>query len=82
MTNALYTAQAHVTGGRINGHGRSADGALEVDLRVPAELGGQGGGTNPEELFAVGFAACFEARSQPWDVDESRRRAMLRSTPR
>jgi lipoyl-dependent peroxiredoxin len=61
MTKALYTAQAHVTGGRINGHGRSSDGALEVDLRVPEELGGQGGGTNPEELFAVGFAACFES---------------------
>jgi lipoyl-dependent peroxiredoxin len=60
MTKALYTAQAHVTGGRANGHGRSADGALEVDLRLPTELGGEGGGTNPEELFAVGYAACFE----------------------
>jgi len=61
MTKALYTAQAHVTGGRANGHGRTSDGALEVDLRLPPELGGQGGGTNPEELFAVGFAACFES---------------------
>ena len=60
MTKALYTAEAHVTGGRANGHGRSADGVLEVDLRLPEELGGQGGGTNPEELFAVGYAACFE----------------------
>jgi osmotically inducible protein OsmC len=60
MTKALYTAGAHVTGGRANGHGRSADGALEVDLRLPSELGGEGGGTNPEELFAVGYAACFE----------------------
>ena len=60
MAKALYTAQAHVTGGRANGHGRTSDGALDVDLRFPAELGGQGGGTNPEELFAVGFAACFE----------------------
>ncbi|MFI4985296.1 MAG: organic hydroperoxide resistance protein [Solirubrobacterales bacterium] len=60
MTKALYTAQAHVTGGRANGHGRASGGALEVDLRLPAELGGQGGGTNPEELFAVGYAACFE----------------------
>jgi lipoyl-dependent peroxiredoxin len=60
MTKALYTAEAHVTGGRANGHGRSGDGALEVDLRLPAEMGGQGGGTNPEELFAVGYAACFE----------------------
>lgn len=60
MTDALYTAEAHVTGGRAEGHGRSSDGALEVDLRLPAELGGQGGGTNPEQLFAVGYAACFE----------------------
>ena len=60
MKKALYTAQAHVTGGRANGHGRTSDGALEVDLRLPAELGGDGGGTNPEELFAVGYAACFE----------------------
>jgi len=56
----LYTAGAHVTGGRIEGHGKTTDGALEVDLRIPAELGGQGGGTNPEQLFAIGFAACFE----------------------
>jgi Ohr subfamily peroxiredoxin len=61
MAKPLYTAEAHVEGGRINGHGRSSDGALEVDLRIPSELGGEGGGTNPEELFAVGFAACFES---------------------
>jgi len=60
MTKALYTAEAHVTGGRVAGHGRTSDGALEVDLRLPTEMGGQGGGTNPEELFAVGYAACFE----------------------
>jgi Ohr subfamily peroxiredoxin len=61
MAKALYTAQAHVDGGRIDGHGRSSDGELEVDLRLPTELGGKGGGTNPEELFAVGYAACFES---------------------
>lgn len=60
MADPLYTAEAHVTGGRAEGHGRSADGALEVDLRLPSQMGGRGGGTNPEELFAVGFAACFE----------------------
>ncbi len=60
MTNVLYTAEAHVTGGRADGRGRSRDGALEVDLRLPREMGGQGDGTNPEELFAVGYAACFE----------------------
>jgi Ohr subfamily peroxiredoxin len=57
----IYTAQAHVTGGRVAGHGRSSDGALEVDLRTPVEMGGSGGGTNPEQLFAVGYAACFES---------------------
>jgi Ohr subfamily peroxiredoxin len=56
----LYTAEAHVTGGRAEGHGRTSDGALEVDLRVPEEMGGSGGGTNPEQLFAIGYAACFE----------------------
>jgi lipoyl-dependent peroxiredoxin len=60
MSKAIYTAEAHVTGGRADGHGKSSDGELEVDLRLPAEMGGQGGGTNPEELFAVGYAACFE----------------------
>jgi Ohr subfamily peroxiredoxin len=60
MANTLYTAKAHVTGGRMAGHGRTSDGALEVDLRIPTEMGGPGGGTNPEELFAVGYAACFE----------------------
>jgi lipoyl-dependent peroxiredoxin len=56
----IYTAGAHVTGGRANGHGRSDDGAVEVDLRLPTQMGGEGGGTNPEQLFAIGFAACFE----------------------
>jgi Ohr subfamily peroxiredoxin len=60
MGKDLYTAEAHVTGGRTEGHGRTSDGALEVDLRTPAEMGGDGGGTNPEQLFAVGYAACFE----------------------
>ena len=72
----IYTAEAHVTGGRQNGHGRTADGALEVELRMPPEMGGEGGGTNPEELFAVGYAACFEsalgavARRQKLQVDD------------
>jgi lipoyl-dependent peroxiredoxin len=57
----IYTAEAHVTGGRADGHGLTSDGALEVDLRMPAEMGGSGGGTNPEQLFAVGYAACFES---------------------
>jgi osmotically inducible protein OsmC len=61
MSKVLYTAAAHVTGGRAEGHGRSSDGALEVDIRPPKEMGGEGGGTNPEQLFAVGYAACFES---------------------
>jgi osmotically inducible protein OsmC len=60
MSKVIYTAEAHVTGGRVEGHGRTSDGALEVDLRTPTEMGGEGGGTNPEQLFAVGYAACFE----------------------
>src|SRR5258708_17659579 len=60
MANTIYRAEPHVTGGRANGHGRTSDGVLEVDLRLPREMGGEGGGTNPEELFAVGYAACFE----------------------
>ena len=60
MGKVLYTAKAHVTGGRTAGHGRSSDGVLEVDLRTPAEMGGEERGTNPEQLFAVGYAACFE----------------------
>jgi osmotically inducible protein OsmC len=56
----IYTARAHVTGGRADGHGRTEDGALEVTLRRPREMGGKGDGTNPEQLFAVGYAACFE----------------------
>lgn len=60
MADKLYTAKAHVSGGRVEGHGRTSDGALEVDLRLPSEMGGSGDGTNPEQLFAVGYAACFE----------------------
>jgi osmotically inducible protein OsmC len=61
MAKTLYTAAATVTGGRAQGHGRTSDGALDVQLRTPPEMGGEGGGTNPEQLFAVGFASCFES---------------------
>jgi Ohr subfamily peroxiredoxin len=60
MAKTLYTARAHVTGGREQGHGVTGDRALDVQLRTPVEMGGEGGGTNPEQLFAVGYAACFE----------------------
>ncbi|MFF2365489.1 organic hydroperoxide resistance protein [Streptomyces sp. NPDC058122] len=58
MSKALYTAQAHVTGGR-EGRGSTSDGRLDLDLRMPKELGGDGEGANPEQLFAIGYAACF-----------------------
>jgi Ohr subfamily peroxiredoxin len=54
----FYTAEATVTGGR-DGHGRTSDGKLDVELRRPTEMSGTGEGTNPEQLFAVGYAACF-----------------------
>jgi lipoyl-dependent peroxiredoxin len=61
LQDVLYTAAAVVEGGR-EGHGRSLDGRLDVDLSVPESMGGSGGpGTNPEELFAVGYAACFQS---------------------
>jgi len=57
----LYTAEATATGGR-EGHARTSDGRLDVDLDVPTEMGGTGGpGTNPEQLFATGYAACFQS---------------------
>ena len=60
MAKTVYTAEATVTGGRAEGHGATTDGALDVQLRTPKEMDGPGGGTNPEQLFAVGYAACFE----------------------
>jgi Ohr subfamily peroxiredoxin len=55
----LYTAHGHATGGR-SGHGVADNGALDVTLTTPKELGGDGAaGTNPEQLFAVGYSACF-----------------------
>lgn len=60
----LYTGRVSVTGGEA-GHGRASgvvrsdDGALHVDLRLPGTLGGEGGGTNPEQLLAAAYASCF-----------------------
>lgn len=56
----LYSAQARAVGGRA-GHVESSDGLLKLDLRAPKELGGPGGATNPEQLLAAGYAACFES---------------------
>src|SRR3989475_9807548 len=75
--NILYTAEAVVEGGRA-GHGRTSDGRLDVTLSVPKEMSGDGGpGTNPEQLFAVGDAACFQstllspARGRKLDASDS-----------
>jgi Ohr subfamily peroxiredoxin len=62
---ALYTAKATSTGAGRLGHVASSDGVLEHDLSIPKEMGGPGGaGTNPEQLFAAGYAACFHSALQ------------------
>ncbi len=60
LIKSLYTARATAHGGR-SGHAVSSDGVLDVDLRPPKEMGGPGGGTNPEQLFAAGYAGCFQS---------------------
>ena len=61
ISKILYTTEATAEGGR-GGHARTPDGRLEVELDVPTELGGSGGpGTNPEQLFAAAYAACFQS---------------------
>ena len=57
----LYTAEALATGEGRDGHGRTSDGKLDLDLAIPKEMGGSGNGTNPEQLFAIGYAACFHS---------------------
>jgi Ohr subfamily peroxiredoxin len=76
LVKPLYTAEATAVGGRA-GHARTSDGLLDVDLKPPVEMGGPGGGTNPEQLFAAGYAACFQsalavvARRQKVDTADS-----------
>ena len=78
MTKTLYTAEATATGDRMKGQGRTSDGNLEVEIRPPKDLGGDGTGVNPEQLFALGYAACFEnamslvARRMKEDVEEAK----------
>jgi Ohr subfamily peroxiredoxin len=58
---ALYTAEATATGGR-DGHVKSSDGVIDIEVRIPKEMGGSGGAySNPEQLFAAGYAACFDS---------------------
>ena len=60
LAKPLYTARATATGGRA-GHAVTDDGLLDVHLKPPKEMGGPGGATNPEQLFAAGYAACFQS---------------------
>ncbi|MEA2271897.1 MAG: lipoyl-dependent peroxiredoxin [Solirubrobacteraceae bacterium] len=78
LSKVLYTAEAVVDGGR-EGHARTSDGRLNIDLSIPEDMGGDGGmGTNPEQLFAAGYAACFQsallgvARGHKLDASDSR----------
>ncbi|MEH0820585.1 MULTISPECIES: organic hydroperoxide resistance protein [unclassified Micromonospora] len=57
----LYTASALATGDGRDGHVRTSDGTVDLDLAVPKEMGGTGGAANPEQLFAAGYAACFHS---------------------
>lgn len=69
-----YTAKAEITGGR-DGRGTTDDKMVDVDLRTPKEQGGPGGGANPEQLFAVGYGACFQGAlglaGKEMDIDTS-----------
>jgi len=72
--NPIYSTTAIATGDGRNGHARTDDGQLDVDVRIPVTMGGPGGATNPEQLFAAGYAACFHsalkvvARGQRLDI--------------
>jgi Ohr subfamily peroxiredoxin len=75
--SALYTAVATSTGDGRNGHVRTDDGLIDAETRVPRPMGGPGGATNPEQLFAAGYAACFHSavkligRQEKIDVTDS-----------
>ncbi|MGJ9414135.1 organic hydroperoxide resistance protein [Aeromicrobium sp. CF4.19] len=75
--DALYTAEALATGGGRDGHVRTSDGQLDLDLAIPESMGGKGGAANPELLFAAGYSACFHsalqavARSEKVDLGDS-----------
>lgn len=71
--NIIYTTTATATGDGRNGHTATEDGMVDVDVRTPKELGGPGGATNPEQLFAAGYAACFHSAmklvAKPMEID-------------
>ena len=76
-TTPLYTAEALATGGGRNGHVTTPSGRVDFDMAVPESMGGSGNGSNPEELFAAGYATCFHsalqsvARSRKVDLGDS-----------
>ncbi len=84
----LYTAEALATGDGRNGHVRTSDGRLDLDLERPAAMGGSGDGANPEQLFAAGYAACFHsalrrvARTRKVDIGDSAVGARVSIGPR
>lgn len=61
---AIYTAEALSTGDGRSGHVRTSDDTVSIDLAPPKEMGGSGNGSNPEQLFAAGYAACFHSALQ------------------
>ena len=71
--NHLYSTTATATGDGRNGHTGTEDGFVDVDVRIPTEMGGPGGATNPEQLFAAGYAACFHSAmklvAKPMEID-------------
>ena len=77
--NILYTAEATAWGGR-EGRTATTDGILDVTLAVPKELGGPGGATNPEQLFAAGYAACFHSALKLDRTTREGRRQRIRVT--
>ena len=72
-----YTAEATSSGDARNGHVRSSDGIIDQDMAMPKEMGGPGGATNPEQLFAAGYAACFHQALKLAAGQEKRRRRLL-----
>ena len=77
LNKKLYTAEATAVGGR-EGHVKSSDGVIDMDLAPPASMGGRDGSSNPEQLFAAGYSACFQsalgvvARRAKVDTSDSR----------
>ena len=73
----VFTAESTATGGGRDGHVKSSDGRIDLDTRMPKEAGGNGEGTNPEQLFSAGYAACFlgalrlVARNEKVDLDDA-----------